>query len=353
MKGSPALEEWRRLYEAALRVKELAPWEWMEEVDVFGVQDPETEELGFVSVMGFLGEHYAVSVYRGAEALHAFWDWHEEEPTDTPDRLLETPQLQASFEDRELLDKEDRQLIKDLGFKFRGRHAWPLFRTYRPGFLPWFMEAEEARFLTWALEQLPEVAQRFREDPDLLYPEREDAYLVRVPQQREGALTWEDRLIALPAPQPLRIEMPMNTWLLEGLKRLKPSDRTLEVDLFLQLSPVKEKGDERPYFPYMLMVVDAESGMILGSELLPPLPSLQEMWGKVPMALMGQWAGVRMVPARVQVKSGLLYSLLGPLAEELGFALEEVGALPGLDLARRELQRMLLRKPLPSWPPSE
>jgi hypothetical protein len=50
--NSPTIEEWRELYESAVRVKELAPWEWMTEADVFGVQNPETDELGFVSVMG-------------------------------------------------------------------------------------------------------------------------------------------------------------------------------------------------------------------------------------------------------------------------------------------------------------
>jgi hypothetical protein len=34
----PTLEEWRRLYDAAIRVKGIAPWEWMTEKDVFGVR---------------------------------------------------------------------------------------------------------------------------------------------------------------------------------------------------------------------------------------------------------------------------------------------------------------------------
>ena len=56
-------DQWRRLYEAAVLVKELSPWQWMTETDIFGVQDPETEEIGFVSVLGLLGEHFGVSLY--------------------------------------------------------------------------------------------------------------------------------------------------------------------------------------------------------------------------------------------------------------------------------------------------
>ena len=76
MKNTPSLEEWRKLYKAAIQIKEVAPWEWMEETDVFGIQNPKTDELGFVSVMGMLGEHYAIAVYLGAEALNRFWQIH-------------------------------------------------------------------------------------------------------------------------------------------------------------------------------------------------------------------------------------------------------------------------------------
>ncbi|HYN88147.1 MAG TPA: hypothetical protein VER55_06435 [Ardenticatenaceae bacterium] len=36
-----SLDEWRALYEAAIRFKELAPWQWMEELDIFGILNPE------------------------------------------------------------------------------------------------------------------------------------------------------------------------------------------------------------------------------------------------------------------------------------------------------------------------
>jgi len=39
------------------------------------------------------------------------------------------------FEDRDGLDKQDREVIKKLGLKFRGAHAWPMFCSYRPGML--------------------------------------------------------------------------------------------------------------------------------------------------------------------------------------------------------------------------
>jgi hypothetical protein len=136
--SSPTLQEWRKLYEAAIQIKQLAPWERMSEDMLFGVQDPETGEIGFVSIMGALGEHFAVAVYIGAKGLQGFWIAHsgDENPFIPAEVILETFHLQASFEDRNMLRKDDRDIIKQLGLKFRGRNEWPMFRSYRPGFVP-------------------------------------------------------------------------------------------------------------------------------------------------------------------------------------------------------------------------
>ncbi len=49
----------------------------MTEVDVFGVQNPETDEIGFVSVMGALGEHLSLALYLGPEGLYSFWGFQQ------------------------------------------------------------------------------------------------------------------------------------------------------------------------------------------------------------------------------------------------------------------------------------
>jgi hypothetical protein len=37
---SVPLEEWRSLYERAFHFLEMAPWEWMDETQLFGITDP-------------------------------------------------------------------------------------------------------------------------------------------------------------------------------------------------------------------------------------------------------------------------------------------------------------------------
>src|SRR5215211_5442572 len=70
--------------------------------------------------MGLLVEHYAVSLYLGSEGIHCFLDLQEMGPFADPGGLIQIPRIQASFENREELDKRDREVIKELGLKFRG-----------------------------------------------------------------------------------------------------------------------------------------------------------------------------------------------------------------------------------------
>jgi len=197
---NPSLEEWRSLYEAAIRFKEASPWEWMTDDQIFGIEDPETGQVGYVSVTGMLGEHFSLSLYLDAEGLYGLLTLAFD-PRASAELLLEIPLLQASFEDRNTLRARDREVIKRLGLRFRGRNEWPMFRSYRPGYEPWYLTSAEARFLRWGLEQGLEVALRLKEDPDLLPDLDDERLLVRHPVRREdGTLAWEDQVQPMPEP---------------------------------------------------------------------------------------------------------------------------------------------------------
>jgi hypothetical protein len=337
-KNEPSLDDWKRLYDLMAQLKDLAPWEWMEEDDIFGIQIPETGELGFISVMGILGEHLAVAVYQGVKGLGGFWQMHSQGPKITPEIALQIPQLQASFEDRDLIAKEDRDVMKQLGLKYRGAKAWPQFRSYRPGCFPWFIEREEAKILIHALEQVLEMAPRFKENPDLLMPATDQDYLVRV--NNNG--TWEDSVRQILLRDEKMIELLMNEEALEHLRTLIPGKFILEIDFYMMEEPVQEKRNERPFFPFILMLADHESGMIVGIDMLTPLPSLEEMWYEIPAIVVEKLAD-GLPPKEIHVKDDMLYILLQPVAEEAGFSLKKQSRLKQIDRAKRELRKFTNR----------
>ncbi|HST52297.1 MAG TPA: hypothetical protein VLJ61_09845 [Pyrinomonadaceae bacterium] len=342
---SPASpEESGTLFALAARIKELAPWEWMDESEVFGLQNPETGELGFVSVMGMAGQHFAIAVYMGAEGLYGILDFASQETITNPEQLLDIPQLQASFEDRDTLDKQDRELIKRLGLKFRGAGAWPMFRSYRPGFMPWFVTAEETRFLAHALEQTLEVAPRVKNEPGILQPENDNGhgeiYLVRVPRRVDDGLVWEDKLMRVPPPEGESVRATLDADVLTLLRQLPQRQIEIEVDLFSLPAGMAERG-ERPYRPYMLMMAEPSSGMIVGVELLKPDPSLAEMHGQIPSKLAEWLSKAGVVPGRITARSGLVLDLIEPLAETLNIELYQADELPGIDAAANSMFGMM------------
>ncbi|MDY0019448.1 MAG: hypothetical protein RBT47_05540 [Anaerolineae bacterium] len=330
----PTLDEWRSLYQAAMHFKEVAPWEWMNEDEVFGIKDPETGELGFASIMGALGEHLSLAIYRGAAGLYTFWVYHDMGEDAPPEGIMDIPHLQAAFGNRESLDDLDRDVIKELGLKFRGRQAWPWFRSFRPGFVPWYLEGTEARFLTHALEQAEDVALRFRENPALLIFTDDDTYLIRVPHKQGKTLVWQDEVQTISPPQPEQISLFMDLEKLEKVKRLPKAKVTLEVDLIPLSFPVADEWDPRPYFPSMLLVVDGSSGMILGTQLLRPDPTVLELFGNVPFTLVQQFASLGCIPARVKVQNDLMLGLTRKLADELNFSLKKTAKLRFLNQVR-------------------
>lgn len=348
-------DEARKLCKLAAEIKSLSPWQWMEETDVFGVEDPDTREIAFVSVMGTVGEYEAVAAYRGAEGIYGFIDFQTDDSA-SQDRLIEIPQVQLSFSEPGFLEKRDRELLKGSGVKFTGPR--PLFRSYRPGFLPWFITLNEARMLIHALSQTLEMSKRFAIDANIFPNDGDDestTFLVRVSHQDDSShskdieaaaksssagLVWEDRVKRISRPASPRIETIIDSRLLNGLKDIPRSSLQIEADLFIGPGSVG-KSDERPLALYMLMLADHQSGIILGFEALSAEHSLHTMYASVPETIVRLLWQSKVFPKQIVVRADLLLSLLEPLEKELKIQLRRAIRLPAIDEATASMTRWL------------
>lgn len=340
LKNSPvSVAEWERLYELAEKLKAVEPWDWMDEQDIFGVQNPETGETGFVSIMGSLYEHLAMGVYLGAEGLFGYWDISDRinDIENDPFAMFEIPQLQASFEDREMLEKQDRDIIKKLGLKFRGSQNYPLFRCIRPGFLPYFVECDEARFLIYAMEQTIAMLPRFYDEEYLLPDPCEDLILVRVPEQENGKVVWHDEIRQIPRPETPEIDFELPEDMIDVLKKA-PQNKGLvvEVDLFYAPTPIGEKG-KRPFIPKMLLITDSKRGLILDCELIKPEATVAESVAKVPHHLIESLLKLADRPGEINVNNGVLFEAFKTFTQQINVKLRQTDSLPTMEEARDSL----------------
>ena len=99
--------------------------------------------------------------------------------------------LMASFGNKADQQKQDLDIITQLGLKFKGRHAWPLFRSYEPGYFPWYLTQAHVRFLALALERAREFALSLDAEKVIYVPPSNDVVLVHVPHNEQGGITWK------------------------------------------------------------------------------------------------------------------------------------------------------------------
>lgn len=271
----PTMTEWRELYSAAIDFMNQGCWNDMWDSDIFGVRNLETGMVGYCCVMGRNGEHFALAVYRGLLGLEGILRiLNDEVDVEGNDALHVQHCLMVSFEDRRYLDQKDLEVIKKLGLKFRGRNTWPRFRDYTPGYLPWFITGDDARFLTIALRQSIEMAERMKNDPEVLLSEDDSFFLVRTPYEDGGRLSWRDEWLQPESLSSIKMSKgieinPDFRKRIDTLQKRRSHSGTWEIGTFYMPGVVRE-GTSRPYCPKTALFMDHDSYFILAHFMSKP-----------------------------------------------------------------------------------
>lgn len=333
--------EWQALYAAADQFKKAKCWEWMAEDDLFGVKDPESDVIAFCCIMGAGGEHQALAAYSGPAGLNSYLELADpDNDNDDFDKMFSQKCLMGSFEDREMLEKEDLKIIKDLGLRYRGQNQWPVFRSYEPGFSPWFINAAQCRFLTYIFQQALEVSLRVRSNQNLLGAPSQFNFLVRTPAGKQP-FSWTDEYHTI-EPEPtnyVSVEI-ANEIMLKKLRSLKTQPGlTLEADVFYLPAPVREEG--RPYLPLVAFLLDHNQKMIIGYEMFR---EIQTQGFRCLDLLVRHIFKIGKLPAKLLVSQERSYYLYEKICGQLGISLERNPKLPLMREVRQGMEDFLNRQ---------
>jgi hypothetical protein len=150
---------WEELYTQALELRNIKPWQYMKETDVFGMVDPATGQEGYCHITGGMGQYRSISIFRGIGGVRLLRDlFTKKDPIDTHHVLLNCSKLEVAFADREDVAPIDMEIIKKLGLRFRGKQNWPVFRDFLPGYIPWHIDESGGKFLVYAMNMVYLVA---------------------------------------------------------------------------------------------------------------------------------------------------------------------------------------------------
>ena len=335
-----SLDTWCKLYDLAARVRALAPWQWMEETDVFGVADAAGGDTLFVSVMGMHGLYKAIALYLGAKELHRFQEIQRtDDDENTTDMILGIRQLHLSFGERRFLERSEKTMLDKLELQFTGKAVWPCFRSYRPGFIPWLIDAQDAQWLCMALGQLLDVAPHFREDPDLLSTEAHQGnYLVRTTGTSGTDAAWHDSFQPCPAPH-TDVQFEIAQEIMDAVQATPASNMTVELDVFPSTMTIGEKG-ERLGRPYLMMAMDGATTRMLGIEQIATDGTIESMWKQVPATFLRIVIKSKRRPRHLAIRSAWLAQILKPVCGQMGIGIVRASRIPALRYARQRMEKM-------------
>ena len=334
--AGPTREQLRELHGAFGEYFDAMPWRALDDIDLLAVRHTTGRYTGYCSVLGSaLGEH-GLAVFRGDDGLAGFMELvNEEADAESPDGFHRTNALLAVRGDRESLSESERAAMRRAGLRYRGRGAWPIFRSLKPGYVPWQLDEDEAIFLAAALRNMTDVASRVASGK-LELPRAEDPDVILTRILRDG--TWVDQwekypLPAVSAPAPDYHDSERIRCLILSVPR---GSAVWEVGLFYVHASIQEERGSRPYLPTMALAVDQATLMIVGMKVLGESPSYEERRD----ALMEILENVDALPSLVVVDSAETARLAAPILYEAGVELA-LDVTPGIYDARTIFERDL------------
>ena len=311
----PTSAQWKTLYDACIRFRKAACWKWMTEDEMFGIENPKTGEVGYCLIIGNLGEQLGLIIYTGSDGLESYKKLSDHAQLSEEDFILFLSQkcLSITYDNKTGLEEEDIQVINELGITLKGAKQYPVIRNMTPGYVPWFVSGDEADYLSTAIEQVLDVSMRFKDNPDIIRSRR-PKYLVRMNDTISGSHICADEWLL---PEPIRPKAVAPAQIDEiGIMRIKSNAgktrTTWEFTYSLENMPIHEQGN-RPFYPMMLLLVETQSGLVIGSDTASP-DSYQQRFIEYLLQIM---ASSNSYPREIMLESDEAATMLQPILSHL------------------------------------
>jgi len=329
-----------QLYQLAMALLAIEPWEFLEDQDLILMEDPQSKEICYCSIMGALGEVFSIQVYVGAESYRFFRKIASGAPITIGEFFASYRGVSTEFVVASEQTPPDRELLQAFGHpKKRGGRA-PIFRASRPGYHPWYVTEGEAKILIYCMQGTLAFCRSAMAMDAGDFWENEDVFPFLTPdlhgKVRERC---EMQLVKAPEPPSVKPRVPEldEDLIADILRENLPRGGALEADHFFTGVPIGEKN-ERKASLHMALVSDAESGFAFSPELGKPGEPASELLVR---ALLGAIKEGRRVPREVLVRQKDTRVFLSGLAEKLGFIVSVVNSLSAVDALKDGLLSMM------------
>jgi len=332
----PTRDDWRSLYKAAEYFGKQKCWQWMRDTDLLVLRGQGNCETSFCAILGNNQEFFALVIYLGWKGLAGYLRILNGELGPYDVGMLHSQRcLMASFEDKIALDDYDLKHIEDSGVNFKGPKSWPLFRSYHPGYYPWYLNKSEVVFLTHALNETTKKTLLLKRDLSKKEKEKEDLTLISFEDKRD--MEWvNDFLMKGFSSMGRRNYSPVNEIKAKKVKRTAKKRNVIwETDIFYSPFPIQPNENERPYYPYIYLWVDAFSQEIIAYRLINhcDYPSVYQN------SLLDLVEKLNVIPIGIHVRKKEAASILMQTSRKINVTLKVQDFLPALESAKKGIYR--------------
>ena len=260
--------DWQTIYGQCEQLFALKPWETLFETDIFAIKLPGSGREFFFSVMGSLGEMFAISFYEGERAIYKFFELQDTDLSYHPTTILSIPHFMISWEKRGEMEPNQASILEKLGVQYPGENVWPQINQIKPGYLPGIADLKEFKnigiLLGECLAVLPEVIR----DRSILWEnlDLQNTVFFRLPKKVHGEWVWHNEF-KVPEVDEALDKVRYDHFQLEKYKRLPIKLETLQLDIVLQPFPIREKGGEIRYH-FTLIAMDPGTELAIMAQML-------------------------------------------------------------------------------------
>lgn len=327
MRKEAGREEWKKLYDVATRIRELKPWEDFWDLDLICLREGEKEDAAFVSILGKGGEYYGIVVYEGYRDLNTFMMMLNQEALNLSTEFVMGNQssLACYWGNREELTEKEREIIKETGYKYRGKNQWLYFRSYKEGYYPYQLNQDEVHRMCYYLELLEEAVLTYRSEEVNVNFRGGEMYVYSIDPDTDNHYWGAEELPFVSFNyRSLKLN---DAEIIETLKNVPNNRYVLEMDVAYQAAKINDKSYNRPGSMRMVVIAEARTELIMKAQILGPEEDQLESLANSLIEFIGQFGA----PREIRVSNIIVEAALEELCEITDIKLRRVKRLPVIE----------------------
>lgn len=317
----PTADQWKDLFYISELLRKKEPWKRFPEELIFEIKAADSDDTFFVSVHGYEEEIKGFSVYRGLSDVQKYFNILDGGDDVSFGTIVGNQScVSVICSEREQMGPGDFTAMEEAGFvPVPEAESHIFFRNYKPGFAPWYIDAEEAALLTRCLTLWNELLIALGEDAEI--PNAGEKMIFRngdsnpeiVPLRKDFRFVPDDII--------------KDDFFIARLKRLKRNGRSIELDVCYLSNPVGSQLGPIPFFPKMCVIADCDEGYIADQCIFEETSEFENAF----FEFLSKYLNENGLPLKIKYRDNVTGYLLRDTCEKLRIALVPMNSLDIID----------------------